>query len=394
MEAAARRDTAKVRQLLGEGAQVHPDRHALTPLHAAVGFFDRTCYERSGFPPPSPELLDLLIDAGAPLEAEWNGRTAVRMAAAFPEAVRHLVRRGATLGRDHGYGLLVDACRFGNGDLVRWLLKKRVILDPPEGHPDAHLAPVYWAATRLDLLRNLLDAGADPNGKPGASPLLQLDLYFQDAHAASVRLLLEAGADVHARPAVHTPIMRATYRGALTCARVLLESGADPHARDADGLCAVDYASLSGNLALIDLLMGTPLQRSGSKLIRALSEGKSQKEVMEILKGGVPPYAAQHALYRAIFLNQVQTVTRLIDLGADPGSENASLWMQPALLCAVFTAKDGYRMLRRLLDHGGARWWPEEAWKEMRREALQQKATWALDILDTFFSPDSEDGRP
>lgn len=137
--------------------------------------------------------------------------------------------------------------------------------------------------------------------------------------------------------------------------------------------------------------MGLSSQKSGSKLIQALSEGKSQKEVMEILKEEVPPYLAQHAMYRAIFLNQPKTVTRLIAMGADPGAENASLWMQDALLETVLMAKDGPRMLRLLLDHGGARWWPKEAWKESRETALQHKAVWALELLDAFTSSDTED---
>jgi ankyrin repeat protein len=91
-------------------------------------------------------------------------------------------------------------------------------------------AALYGSPT---LVKQLLDAGADPNvrNQAGATALTW-------AHPDAIRSALERGADVNPRDAKsRTPLMLAAIVDTLPAAsvRLLLDSGADPAAKDPNG---------------------------------------------------------------------------------------------------------------------------------------------------------------
>ena len=111
----------------------------------------------------------------------------------------------------------------------------------------------------VELLRRLLDAGADPNAfaPDGVTPLT-LASFFKRSDA--VRLLLDRGADVHLR-ARHEefqvlPIHSAAADGGSPeIVGMLLDAGADPNAEQPGGFTALGAARQEGNDELERLLL-------------------------------------------------------------------------------------------------------------------------------------------
>ncbi|MBI3350214.1 MAG: ankyrin repeat domain-containing protein [Burkholderiales bacterium] len=182
-------------------------------------------YEEGGFnalgvalvqsPPPSVELLQSLIDAGADLRARSNsGRTPLLVALErpIPELVLALLRAGAPVG-DH------DA----KGRTVLHLAARRGVLS-------------------AELLRQVLAAGVEVDSRTaeGRTPLMSAAAY---GGFETMDLLAKAGADLNARSLQGlTPLMAAVISEQSQAARWLLEHGARLETRDEDGLDAQAHA--------------------------------------------------------------------------------------------------------------------------------------------------------
>jgi RNA polymerase sigma-70 factor (ECF subfamily) len=110
-----------------------------------------------------------------------------------------------------------------------------------------HATPLVRAVQTGDaeLVRLLLDAGADPDARCGcarAETALWMAALIGDCEIATV--LLDAGADDDATAfAGASPLAVAAQRGHHDVARVLVAAGADPSLPDAGGRTAADWAT-------------------------------------------------------------------------------------------------------------------------------------------------------
>jgi len=132
-----------------------------------------------------------------------------------------------------------------------------------------------------EILADLLQAGADPNGgSPKEGPLTAA--CWGDAEA--VRLLLEAGARTDRTTTIYitnnrpvkkvSPLMAAAYAGQPQIAKLLLEAGADLRAKDEKGNTAVAWARISRAKKKAEKIIAL-LQEAG------LSESASESDLPE-----------------------------------------------------------------------------------------------------------------
>jgi ankyrin repeat protein len=150
-----------------------------------------------------------------------------------------------------GQSPLHHACRSGTAVVVETLLKQ------PGADPNATgkgvAPPLLQALTRegqrdtLDIVRLLLAAGADPNGRdPG-------------------RWVMSIGSGRPFRSTDQTALIRAVATGKQDCAELLLGSGADVNARDDRGKTALIWWAIIPARDPSWAELGRTLLRAGAK---------------------------------------------------------------------------------------------------------------------------------
>lgn len=276
-------DMGTVERLLRSGVDPNArDASGETPLMHAAAF-------------ASEATMRLLLDAGADVNgADQKGGTALMWATHDPAKVHLLVDRGAAVNvaRPDGATAVLSAALRGNAQVVRMLMNAGAdarkgsvsapwnmtlpqivlttndpamldFLEPAEAVPQKVaewnpppltrwlLTSVYsWrpqpASTNGDLMRVLLDAGANPNEVVAqlalTAPVLSRVARLRDV--ATMRVLLEHGANPNAKGSAGlTPLMMAAATEAdPAMVQLLLDKGADVGIQDESGNTALDWA--------------------------------------------------------------------------------------------------------------------------------------------------------
>ncbi|PPT39465.1 MoxJ protein [Xanthomonas arboricola] len=206
-------DGVRAAWLLRHGADVNrPNLLGEPPLHQAIRNQE-------------PELVGLLLDAGAALDA-----------------------RDAS-----GWTALMKAAWANDADSVARLLGKRASVDTVsgDGWSALELAVAY---ADVGVVQALLKAGADVRrANPAGFTPVMFAVAREDP--AILDAVLAGGAEVgHANQAGVTALMLAAAAGREAVARRLLAAGADPSARNRDGKTAAALAQARGDGALAALL--------------------------------------------------------------------------------------------------------------------------------------------
>jgi ankyrin repeat protein len=120
------------------------------------------------------------------------------------------------------------------------------------------LTPIYYALqargpAAMAVLDALIEAGADVNGPPGASPPLVTIASF--GRPDLVERLLRAGANPNGRTTTHwTALHYAAMCNDAATARLLLAAGADPAALDDEGRTPLEFTRTHDAHAVARLL--------------------------------------------------------------------------------------------------------------------------------------------
>ncbi len=273
-------------------------------------------------------------------------------------------------------------------------LKELLRAPGPKARDARGNSPLMYAAAlgTPDVLRLLLDAGADPNAanELGATPLM-----WCAGDAAKVKLLLAKGAKVNVRSKLgRTPLLiAAAYDGAVESARLMIVKGADVNARDESGVTVLNQAANVNNLEVARMLLAkganvniadnggfTPLHGAatnayrGGALVKLLLEhgaavNAKSDDTAEVGFNG--PIAIGHItpLMDAAQMGGYESVEALLKAGADPNAmdvRNAN-----ALVFAVAVDHPNPKVVQLLLakssDKDMAREW---AWRNQNPAIL------------------------
>ena len=216
------------------------------------------------------DLAERLI-MGHPEQVNARGG---RIVAPLPAALskRHfnvanlLYRHGAVVDVRNPRALtsLHVASQLDNVDIMRWLLDRGA--DPNARTSNGGWTPMYYATCVMHLegLQVLLESKADINSQDdeGRTPLFYF-LYINRTHSSleamkvdTVRRLLEHGADPNIPNNNHTsPLHQESSLGRLEVTQLLLSHGAKVDAKDGEGRTPFELAASNGHHEITKLLL-------------------------------------------------------------------------------------------------------------------------------------------
>ncbi len=136
-----------------------------------------------------------------------------------------------------------------------YILKKKYINEPSRiGGTPLMLAVSSHAENKIDIIRLLLQAGADPNLTEEEGGLTPLRSAIHWGSLDIVKLLIEFLADPNKRTKDATPLMVAACQNREEIVKLLLEHGADPNLEDNKKQKAYHWALSEGNRKVAQLL--------------------------------------------------------------------------------------------------------------------------------------------
>ncbi|KAI0161909.1 ankyrin repeat-containing domain protein [Hypoxylon sp. FL1284] len=228
------------------------------------------------------DILELVVAAGADINMKagevrvWAPDNVDLSASAIAAATKSLnmvmlnwlldhgadvnrVHDGDGARRDDGIPLTI-AAGAGRADMVRKLLEAGALVNL-EGMSSFTSSAIFEATkgAHIEVMKRLLDAGADPNSTGGYYRITALVQACMGKSEAAVECLLEAGADIHVRNPSRDQdepvLVTAAREGTVGIVRVLMKHGADVNEQAKDGWTALHAAARRGALDIIQALL-------------------------------------------------------------------------------------------------------------------------------------------
>jgi len=269
----------------------------------------------------------LLLLLGSALAATNIDRLLwIHAGAGDAEKVREDLQRGAdpdslTPG---GKPVLETAVDLRRIEVVRVLLEAGANPNPPPGH---YTTPLFQAVARQPgsgLAELFLRYGADPNGVFASTKETPLFPAIGQGALALVRLLLEYGADVNHQDRLgNTPLITASDVGNAAIAKLLLERGADASLKDKYGFTATSLAlQRRGRLQVAYVLLDYGADVSNGDFLSAALRWKDHALLKKLIAKGInvnrSPGREVTALGLAVHYDDAEALRILLEAGADP----------------------------------------------------------------------------
>ena len=268
------------------------DNHSNTTLHEAVDL-------------KHPDLVQVLIDAGADIEEEDS----------------------------EGHTPLLLACKEGCLDIVKVLVQAGAKLRVKDNDGNTCLS-VASREGHTETVRYLVGLGqVDVNQLGGCHKSTALHKAVRQNHVDAVQVLIDAGADIDKKDSEgRTPLLHACSRGCLDTVKVLVQAGAKLRVTNDNGDTCLLAASCGGHTDTVRYLVSL-----------------GQVDVNQV--GGPDANTALHRSAEEAYADVVQV---LIDAGADIDKKNGMRY-SPLLLGCFSDANDVVKVLVRAGADVGAR---------------------------------------
>lgn len=183
-------------------------------------------------------IVARLLKAHAdPNKPDANGVTPLMLAVDVgqPEIVRMLLAAGGDvrLARPTGETLLMSAVRIGSVDIVRRLLARHVDVN---GRDDRYQqTALMWAAGKPQIMRLLLDAGADVKATSRRWETMTTNYSPVVSTVGNTGIPWLYDNEYRAQAGGNTPLIFAVQKGDMESVKILLDAGADVNQASADG---------------------------------------------------------------------------------------------------------------------------------------------------------------
>jgi ankyrin repeat protein/beta-lactamase regulating signal transducer with metallopeptidase domain len=293
------------------------------------------------------ETVQSLMAAGANPNLRGEGNySALSYAAELGDVsmMKVLIAGGAEVDLKVGYQqatALILAAANGRRDAVILLLDNKASI---EAQSDRGTALVAAASNpkSLDVVRTLLDRGADVNAATSSSnPRASTALHAAATYGGAdlIKLLLDRGADINAKGRTGTPLMSAisgittfpTSPSAKTGALLLIERGADVNAA-IDGTSPLWMAVSGHQTDVVRALLAKGADPNKNmplfSAIKSLRFPNGSPEIAILLIDRGADVNATHEgttpLLLAIEAQQIDIVRALLAKGADPNAPNSN----------------------------------------------------------------------
>jgi ankyrin repeat protein len=286
------------------------------------------------------EAIPLLIERGASVDLENNQGQTARDVAANDNITEMLREAGAVEGSQAETAVgsldeqLIEAVANKDAVLVNQLLNAGANPNTLDNEGSA-LLPLAANGSQLEIVRHLLDAGADINGTHSTNFAEEGTALLWAAVRDDidvVRLLIANGADLDRPETLYnrSPLFPAAAYNHGEVIKILLESGADPnfHSNWGNGHTPLHYAVSNSSQEAVQALIegGADLDSQTDGGVTPMMMARDSELLSIFLDSGANPDVQDNsgdtALHRAALANNDDFVSILIEYGADVGIEN------------------------------------------------------------------------